>query len=59
MTIEIIIIVLILLPFREVDFRLSLNGKNPLQEDGRTRLCDIGIVTGDLVHILIDSNSSR
>ncbi|XP_062514523.1 F-box only protein 7-like isoform X2 [Corticium candelabrum] len=42
----------------EVDFRLSLNGKNPLQEDGRTRLCDIGIVTGDLVHILIDSNSS-
>ena len=35
-------------------FRLSLNGKAPLSQDGNTKLSDLGIVAGDLVHILMD-----
>ena len=36
------------------DCSLSLNGKDILEGDGSTKLDDLGIVSGDLVHVLTD-----
>jgi hypothetical protein len=35
--------------------QLSLNGQTVLSQDGNTQLSELGIVAGDLLHVLIDA----
>ena len=38
---------------RRTDFSLSLNGADPVEGDDATNLSDLGIVSGDLVTLLV------
>lgn len=39
-------------------YQLSLNGKDPIKEDDNCTLRDLGLVSGDLIHILLGSESA-
>ena len=38
------------------EFSLSLNGKDPVEGDDATHLSDLGIVSGDLVTLLVGND---
>ena len=41
---------------RRTDFSLSLNGKDPVEGDDATHLSNLGIVSGDLVTLLVGND---